>query len=91
MKKFFMLLLAITIPVLFFIDTWQGYRYQKLISEVENLESEQRNWLEKNKMVIAKLAVFRSPVRIEEIAENVLELKKVDSNTVIKAILIEDE
>jgi cell division protein FtsL len=69
---------------LFFLNTWQGYRYQELGREVDNLELEQKDWLEKNKKVIAALAVLSSPERIEALAVDKLGLKPLKPEDVIK-------
>jgi len=52
--------------------------------EVGLFEAEQKDWLEKNKKLIAGLAVFRSPARIEKIAEESLGLNKIDPSRVWK-------
>jgi cell division protein FtsL len=69
---------------LFFLNTWQGHRYQELEQEVENLELEQKDWLEKNKKVIAALAVLSSPERVEALAVDKLGLKPLKPEDVIK-------
>ncbi len=61
----------------FFLNTWQGFRYQGLEREVEGLEQGQRDWLEKKKKVIAALAVLSSPERIRSLAEGSLGLKRL--------------
>lgn len=79
MKRLIFIVLTMIIPILFFVNVWQGFRYEKMEREVGLFESEQKDWLEKNKKLIAGLAVFRSPARIEKIAESKLGLKKIDS------------
>jgi hypothetical protein len=62
----------------FFLNTWQGYRYERLQAGVAALEREQKDWLEKNKKTIAALAVLSSPARVVELAETELGLSKVE-------------
>ena len=69
---------------LFFLNTWQGSRYQKLEREVQRLELEQKNWLEQNKKVIAALAVLSSPERIKNLAEGSLGLKPLQAEDLIE-------
>jgi cell division protein FtsL len=69
---------------LFFLNTWQGNRYQKLEREVQRLELEQKNWLEQNKKVIAALAVLSSPERIKTLAEESLGLKPLQAKDLIE-------
>jgi hypothetical protein len=55
-----------------------------LEGEVEALEREQKNWLEKNKKVIAALAVLSSPERIKSLAVDSLGLKPLEPEDLIK-------
>jgi cell division protein FtsL len=80
----FFIIIALTFVALFFLNTWQGYRYQELEQEVGNLELEQKDWLEKNKKVIAALAVLSSPERVEALAADKLGLKPLKAEDVIK-------
>lgn len=69
------ILMILAFLSVFFLNTWQGFRYQGLERQIEGLEQEQKNWLEKNKKVIAALAVLSSPERIKSLAEGSLGLK----------------
>jgi hypothetical protein len=69
---------------LFFLNTWQGFRYQELEREVAGLEQEQKNWLEKNKKVIAALAVLSSPARIESLAVGSLGLQPLQPEDLVE-------
>lgn len=75
-KKICFLLLAATAGALFFCNSWQGYRYERLINEVSLLQSGQGEWLDKNKKTIIGIAVLSSPQRIEKIAESKLSMQK---------------
>ncbi len=66
--KLFLFLLALAVSALFAGNTWHGVRYERLQREVKNMEEEQKEWLERNKKLIAGLAVFSSPGRIEKLA-----------------------
>jgi len=90
MRRLSILIVALLVAFLFFMGTWQGFRYQQLVREVRMLEEEQRSWLEKNKKLIAGLAVFSSPERIEHIAREQLELNRITSSRVIKVVSEED-
>ena len=72
-----LLFLVLCLGAALFLNTWQGYRYEKLRRDVQNLEAEQRDWLEQNKKLVAALAVLSSPERIETIAQGELGLKKI--------------
>ena len=78
------ILMVLSFLALFFVNTWQGFRYQELEREVRGLEQEQKNWLEKNKKVIAALAVLSSPERIRTLAEDSLGLKPLEAEDLIE-------
>jgi len=86
MKRLIFIGLTLIIPILFFVNVWQGFRYERMKREIGLFESVQKDWLEKNKKLIAGLAVFRSPARIEKIAESKLGLKKIDPARVRKIV-----
>jgi cell division protein FtsL len=69
--------LALVLGGLLFLNTWQGYRFQALKRNVQELEAEQRDWLEQNKKLVAAVAVLSSPERIQRLAERELGLKKL--------------
>jgi cell division protein FtsL len=68
---------ALVLGGLLFLNTWQGYRFERLKREAQQLEAEQRDWLEQNKKLVAALAVLASPRRIESIAVTELGLKRL--------------
>lgn len=70
----------------FFLNTWQGYRYERLEAEVETLERDQKDWLERNKRIIAGLAVLSSPNRIARLAESELNLRRIGPQETAKVV-----
>ena len=87
MRKRIILLLLCTIPALVFLNVWEVFRFEELKSAVQSLESEQKEWLEKNKRMITGIAVLNSPARIEMLAEEELELEKPDIGDIIRILL----
>jgi len=79
----FILMILVFLSV-FFINTRQGFRYQEVERGVRGLEQEQKNWLEKNKKVIAALAVLSSPERIKSLAEDSFGLKPLKAEDLIE-------
>jgi cell division protein FtsL len=78
MKKYFILyFMAVTLPILLALTAWQSNRYQNLNRELTRLEQTQAEWIESNKKLIAGITEYSSPYRIEYIAENQLELRKI--------------
>lgn len=76
MNKRLGLLLIASIPAFVFINIYQTYSYQSLQQSVATLETQQKNWLEHNKRIIAGIAVLSSPQRIDQIAKDKLGLKQ---------------
>ena len=87
MKKLLILAVALSIPFFLCLTVWQAYRYTKLNDEVAALEAEQVSWLEKNKKVIAGLALWSSPERIEKLARETLGLKRLDRDRTLTITL----
>jgi len=69
--------LVLTIPLFPGLLIWQSNRYQNLKSEIARLEQTQGEWVESNKRLIAGIAEYSSPQRIESIAVNQLDLRKI--------------
>jgi cell division protein FtsL len=74
MKRVLLIFLVLTIPAMLCLRVWQVYRYQSLLSRLEELDREQRDWLERNKKLLAAISVLRSPSRIEQLANGRLGL-----------------
>ena len=80
----FFVFLILTCLGLIFANTWQGFRFQELEREVRRLEAEQTSWMEKNKKVIAALAVLSSPQRVKALAVDKLGLKPIRPEDVLQ-------
>jgi cell division protein FtsL len=88
-KKYFALyFLAVTLPVLLALITWQSNRYRNLNRELTRLEQTQAEWIESNKKLIAGITEYSSPYRIEYIAENQLELRKIRPEYLLQVKII---
>ena len=83
MKKILILFLAVTVPVLLSLEVWQVFRYQSLKRETLELEAQQKDWLEKNKKVLANISLFSSPERIEKLSRDTLGLKSLEGDSVL--------
>jgi hypothetical protein len=79
--------LALVLGGLLFLNTWQGYRFEALKRSVEQLEAEQRDWLEQNKKLVAAAAFLSSPERIQHLAEAELGLKKLERSALSTVLL----
>jgi cell division protein FtsL len=77
-KKYLLLyFLVFTIPLCLGLLVWQSNRYQNLSRELARLEQTQAEWIESNKRLIAGIGEYSSPERIENIAQNQLDLQKI--------------
>jgi len=89
-KKYLLLyFMTITIPLLLALITWQSNRYQGLERELTRLEQTQGEWIESNKKLVAGITEYSSPYRIEYIAENQLELRKIRPENLLQVKIVE--
>ena len=91
MKRIVILTLVLTVPVFLSLKVWQVRRYQGLARETRELEETQRDWLERNKKLLASIAVFRSPARIERLARERLGLTNDETEPELRIEFSEGE
>lgn len=84
MKRCLTLVVILSIPVFVFVSIYQYYTYTTLEEEVSRLEEVQDEMLEKNKRVVAGIAVFNSPQRIAKLAREVLGLIPLEPGKTIQ-------
>ena len=84
MKRIIAALLVLLIPVLLFVSVWQSYRYDMLSREVAELEQMQKEIFEKNKKIVMGIEFLKSPFRINRIAEEDLDLEKIDPDRILR-------
>lgn len=83
-KKLGLVLAALSVPVLMGLNVAQAYRYTALKAELTALETEQREWMENNKRLIAAISALESPQRIEKMADGTLGLKKAKTEDILR-------
>ena len=76
MNKILLLAAVVVIPVLFFVNVWQSFRYSSLKREITRLESVQQDILERKKRSIAGISILEAPERIEKLSRDVLRLER---------------
>ena len=82
-RKLFLLLIVLSVPALLFLNSWQAYRYEMTESEVTNLEEEQRDLLENNKILLIGVEVLSAPEHVETVvAEDGVVEKRGDQREV---------
>jgi len=90
-KKYLLLyFMAVSMPLLLALITWQSNRYQDLERELSRLEQTQGEWIESNKKLIAGITEYSSPYRIEYIAENQLDLRKIRPENLLQVKITGD-
>lgn len=90
MKKGFLVFIFATIPLLFFAGVWQAYTFQSLEAKIADLETQQNGWFEANKRKIIGIESLSSPRRLDQIAREELELKKVNPEDIIRVVVSRD-
>jgi cell division protein FtsL len=85
MRRFIALyFLAITFPLFLGVSVWQSRKYAALQRDVRGLEVIQEEWIESNKRLIAGIALYSSPNRIEHIAVEELGLTKKQPEEIVQ-------
>ena len=80
-------MILVSVPALVFLNLWQVFNYGALQAQVNALEKEQRDWLELNKRMVANLAIYSSPARLEKLAREELDLIKNNGEKNIRILL----
>ena len=90
MKRYFLLyLIVFTIPLFLGLLVWQSHRYQNLDRELARLEEAQEEWVESNKRLVAGIAEYSAPERIEQIATSRLALQKIRPEYLLQVKVLE--
>jgi cell division protein FtsL len=91
MKRWYVLLIAVLLPLAAFLNVWQVFRYRELEKSIAALEDTQQELIEKNKRLIAGISVLQSPQRLEKLAAEELELEKLGPGRLIRIRIPEAE
>ncbi|CAD7839708.1 hypothetical protein JY97_10050 [Alkalispirochaeta odontotermitis] len=87
MRRLCFSLMLISIPLLIFLQILQGYRYTVALEEIDSLEAMQLEKLEKNRKVLAGIAVYDAPTRIYRVARDSLNLEEAEPENVLQIVL----
>jgi hypothetical protein len=83
MKRVLAAMICLAVPGLFFLNSWEGYRYNVLSDRIAELEKQQKTLLEANRDAIGQIAFESSPDRIAEKAAG-LGLVQLDPATMTR-------
>ena len=84
MKRFFLIFVLLFIPLSAFVTVYQVFRSEQLRNDIADLSEKQQSLFERNKRMIANIAILRSPERIDKLAEKDLGLKQISGDRVIR-------
>ncbi len=82
-KKILRTLFLLLFPVLLCLNVWQSFRYQQLQDDLASLQVQQLDLVERNKRALAAVAVYSSPSRVGELAEENGDLRKAEPGDII--------
>ncbi|MDA3849899.1 MAG: hypothetical protein PF447_01365 [Spirochaetaceae bacterium] len=71
---FFVLLVS-----LLFLNVWQSYRYGETLRVLRIMEDQQLDWVERNRRVLAAIAMLDTPERLDSLAQDELGLHQAES------------
>jgi len=66
MRKILTAVLCLSVPGLFVLNAWQGYRANTLADRVDDLEQQQKELLSANRDIIGQIAYETSPARVAQ-------------------------
>lgn len=78
-QRLLAIFVALMLPLAVLMTTWSGLHRHLLAEELQALEREQAAWLEQNKRLLTKIAIYRSPQRISVLAERDLGLAPISA------------
>lgn len=70
-KKFFCILISLTVPLFLYINVWQSYLYTSSYFEVGELVDSQKRIISGNNVLLNRVAELQSPKRaVERVTED---------------------
>ena len=76
--------MVISLPALIFLNSWQVFRYEVVAVEVGRMQEQQKAWVEASKELIVGIEFLSSPERIGRLAEEDLELEKIEYDEILR-------
>ena len=83
-KQMVIFFVAIAIPALLILHVFQSNYFYKNTDELNQLDEQQKDLLERNKQLISDISVLRSYERIEKIATEELDMHYADTDEIIR-------
>lgn len=89
-KKIAVIVMILALPVLPFLKVYQAYRQYTLEKSIMDLETVQRERIERNKLLEANIAIYGSPLRIDKLASEMDGIGKLDPERIVHVKLTGD-
>lgn len=80
-------IVALLIPTMLVVDAVQARKYVDLREQVLELEDRQAEIIEENKKLITDISILSSADRIEKIAQDTLDMRKAETDEIIRVEL----
>ena len=80
-------LVSLFIPAMLVFDAIQAQKYVNLREQVLELEDRQAEIIEENKKLITDISILSSADRIEKIAQDTLDMRKAETDEIIRVEL----
>lgn len=83
-KTIILCIVALLIPAMLIVDGIQARKYSDLREQVLQLEDKQAELIEENKKLITDISILASADRIEELAQDKLDMRKAETDEIIR-------
>ncbi len=83
-KTIILCIVALLIPAMLIVDGIQARKYSDLREQVLQLEDRQAELIEENKKLITDISILASADRIEELAQDKLDMRKAETDEIIR-------
>ena len=84
MKNIIAVLLTLGIPLFLFLGVWQSARCTKIEKAIQDYDREQYRLIEENKRKISAISILLRNERIERIARQTFNMRKAESNEILR-------
>lgn len=87
-KKILCVFITLTVPLFLYMNVWQSYKFTSNYFEVKGLISTQERLISSNNVLLNRVAVLQSPVRVVESAMTEMVLMPVDEDDIVRVEVV---
>lgn len=84
MRNVIAVLLTVGIPLFLFLGVWQSSKCTRIEKAIQDYDKEQYRLIEENKRKISAISILLRNERIEKIATQAFNMRKVDSSEILR-------